>query len=498
MNKLLILTGVLAAGLSALAQPNDSFANRTELAGAEVSANGNNTGATKEAGEPAHAGNAGGNSVWWSWTAPESGNVTISTMGSDLDTLLAVYTGNAVDNLTLIGQNDDAAGGRTSQVTFGAEAGTSYAIAVDGYNDAGTVSTGSIQLSIAPGTPGGGGDGDGDGDGTYTPMNAVYNGLISSPDGVAHDTAGYLTVKTTRTGRYSAKLVVGGRRYSASGALNGDGVGTGTIRRAGSTPLDLHLQVAEEGNTIYGTLSNEAESLDIVADRASYNARSNPAPQAGRYTFAFPGAEDSSAAPGGTSIGTVTVGTAGQLRFAGQLADGTKVTQSAMISERNQWPFYASVYGGQGSTIGWVTFNPDAEDDLYGPVLWTKTSRARARNYPGGFVIASDAIGSAYQPVRGSAAIDLPDGQLVLQGANLSEEMVEGVTLGSNNKFASSTGNRNLKLSLQSNTGLIKGTVTEPGTNRKLAVNGVVLQKQGYAAGYFLGGNRSGNVYVGP
>src|SRR5439155_22967066 len=46
---------------------NDLFANRAVLVGNAIVANGSNIGATKESGEPDHAGNAGGKSVWWSW-----------------------------------------------------------------------------------------------------------------------------------------------------------------------------------------------------------------------------------------------------------------------------------------------------------------------------------------------------------------------------------------------------------------------------------------------
>jgi len=57
--------------------------------------------ATKEPGEPNHAGDVGGHSLWYSWTATSSNPVTFDTIGSSFDTLLAVYTGNAVNSLTL-------------------------------------------------------------------------------------------------------------------------------------------------------------------------------------------------------------------------------------------------------------------------------------------------------------------------------------------------------------------------------------------------------------
>ena len=66
---------------------NDAFALRAGNSGASGSTAGSSTGASKEFGEPDHAGNAGGASLWWSWTAPATGTVTFDTQGSDFDTL---------------------------------------------------------------------------------------------------------------------------------------------------------------------------------------------------------------------------------------------------------------------------------------------------------------------------------------------------------------------------------------------------------------------------
>ncbi len=108
---------------------------------------GANIGASKEASEPIHAGNAGGASVWWTWTAPATADYAVSTLGSSFNTLLAVYTGATYPALSLVGGNDDDPnGGVTSLLILHAVAGTHYAIAVDGYNGA----TGTITLSIVP------------------------------------------------------------------------------------------------------------------------------------------------------------------------------------------------------------------------------------------------------------------------------------------------------------------------------------------------------------
>jgi Subtilase family len=115
---------------------NDNFADAIPLAGSDGSATGSNVDATQENGEPVHAGVGGGSSVWWRWQAPETGAATISTFGSDYDTVLAVYTGPAVGQLTPVASNDDSLGLLQSQVEFTSVAGTTYQIAVDGFAEA--------------------------------------------------------------------------------------------------------------------------------------------------------------------------------------------------------------------------------------------------------------------------------------------------------------------------------------------------------------------------
>ncbi len=126
---------------------NNQFVNRLLLSGTSVQTTGTNVGATRESGEPVHAGVTGGKSVWWSWTATSSGSITISTAGSSFDTTLGVYRGTAVNSLTRVASNDDENfdnGLYTSKLAFNAVAGTTYQIAVDGYEG----EAGSIRLSL--------------------------------------------------------------------------------------------------------------------------------------------------------------------------------------------------------------------------------------------------------------------------------------------------------------------------------------------------------------
>jgi hypothetical protein len=117
----------------AMVPTNDDFGGAHVLSGESPSRSGYTLAASHEVGEPFHAGARGTGSVWYAWTAPRDLRTTADTCGSGGDTLLAVYTGSAVDALSLVAADDDApACGPNSSVAFDAAAGTTYWIAVDG------------------------------------------------------------------------------------------------------------------------------------------------------------------------------------------------------------------------------------------------------------------------------------------------------------------------------------------------------------------------------
>jgi len=161
MKNLLCLLPLLALSAFAAAPPpaNDDFANRTILVSSgSISVSGRNASATTQASEPTISGDIVSRSVWWEWSAPFSGPVTISTGGSSFDTLLGVFTGTALGVLTSIAENDDAGtGAYTSTVNFNAVSGIPYIILVGGFNGAGgkiqlgiTVSSGPCSYTVSP------------------------------------------------------------------------------------------------------------------------------------------------------------------------------------------------------------------------------------------------------------------------------------------------------------------------------------------------------------
>lgn len=123
--------GVFALSWEVEPPANDDFVNRLTLWGADGNRSGDNWGATAEIGEGLHCGNLASTSVWWTYE-PQSvpGRLQIDTDGSDFDVVIAVYTGDAVNDLTEQACNADV--GSNLAVELNTLPGQSYHVAIAG------------------------------------------------------------------------------------------------------------------------------------------------------------------------------------------------------------------------------------------------------------------------------------------------------------------------------------------------------------------------------
>jgi hypothetical protein len=114
---------------------NDIFANRIQLHGIDIVAKGYNAGAVAQAGAPGIGNGSTGKTVWWSWTAPVSGPVSIGLTNSDFAFPAAVFTGSALNRLSLVaagagGVSFNAVARQTYQIAVGDASGQTGAIAM--------------------------------------------------------------------------------------------------------------------------------------------------------------------------------------------------------------------------------------------------------------------------------------------------------------------------------------------------------------------------------
>lgn len=286
---------------------NNNFAGAQLITGRSALISGANAQATLEPGEPRIRDFPGGKSLWYRWTAPFSARFHLALKSAGFDPLLAVYTGSALQNLTLVAASDDAdreAGGTSDTtdaiVSFTATAGTTYHFQVDGkaigaepptnasftltLNDALWQIVTDAAVTSAP---------------TVGPDGALYVGTIG----------GWLHAFNADGRRRWPAIEVGGLLDTSSAALAPDGtlyLGAGPVSAAGSDAKLYAFDSAtgtKKWEIVVGTGANANNAVTLAADGTIYVHSDE-----GRlFAFTDQGTPKWSAPVPGTSYASATV-----------------------------------------------------------------------------------------------------------------------------------------------------------------------------------------------
>jgi hypothetical protein len=243
-------TGISSTNFTVVvAPPNDNFANRLPLNGLSVPATGTNVNATTEAGEPNHDFFTPSKTVWWTWTAPGSGSVTIDTLTSSFDTVLAVYTGSAVNALTRIASNDQFGGTSQSSVTFSAAGGTVFQIVVGGFfGSQGNIAL-HLLLTLAPPTVSG-----------FNPAS----GFVGT--GVTIDGTNFTGATAVRSNGISASFTVNSNTSITATVPNGATTGPISVQTPiGTATSASNFTVSQAARTFVSVAGNDANNCANVA-----------------------------------------------------------------------------------------------------------------------------------------------------------------------------------------------------------------------------------------
>ncbi|MGP8200491.1 MAG: beta strand repeat-containing protein [Limisphaerales bacterium] len=317
----------------------------------------------------------------------------------------------------------------------------------------------------------------------FTVVAGVYNGLFSPTNGVSGESSGFITatIPASSRGAYSAKVLLDGGAYPLSGTFNLSGNAEQIVSRSGKTPMTVNLQLTNE-DQLTGSVSDittNGWTSIIQADRADFNAKSNPATTfEGQYTLIIPGTTNTDTGPFGVSYGTVKVASSGTITLAGNLADGTPISQSTVVSQDGYWPLYVNLYGGKGLLWGWNYFINNNITNASVLSWINETNSSKTAVYRSGFTNQRATI---------TGGIYAPSQSLPLGLTAIFEE--------SNGPISPS------KLTLRTNktTGVISGGFAVPANSKQtIKFNGVILQGQTNAQGYFLGTNQSGIFLLSP
>lgn len=335
----------------------------------------------------------------------------------------------------------------------------------------------------------------------FAVVAGVYQGLVQS-NSPSQQTSGSITITSTASGSFSAKLTMGGVTYSFKSVFDNNGNGTSIIPRVSGNSLTVTLQIDLTNGTdqITGTVSDGTFTSALIANRSVFSSRNNPATQyAGYYTIVLPPnpGDTGPSFPQGDGFGTVKVDTSGRIKLSATLGDGAKISQSAVVSKDGAWPVFLPLYSKHGLLSGWVTFtNTVGVSDLGGTLSWSKPAGAPGKTYPNGFTTQVTLVGAQYvAPPAGTPALPVNNtacNLLITTGSgDLASFASNSVTLDVNNKVSLCDTNR-FKLSIKAKTGLFSGSFIDPSTAKSTTFNGALLQKQNDGAGFFLSGGQTG------
>jgi len=360
-----------------------------------------------------------------------------------------------------------------------------------------------------------------DGGGSFSPTNTVafkynpsvpnpflaeegtFNGLFLDTNNVTEASSGFFTLALATSGAFTGKIMTSGSTYSLPTTTPFDAGGQVEFTvptKQGTLTFNLQLDVSDPASQqITGTVSDGIWTAGLTADRATFNATTNkPVNYEGLYTLAIAGNDDEAASPGGFGCATFSINPAGLITMAGNFADGTAMSQSVSVSKDGRWPFYAAYAppptGNGGAVVGWLTFSNQPASALGGTLRWFRPAGMSPAVYQSGFTnLAVPMTGSAYDP-RDKPLLGLTNGQVTLAGGNLPFAITNRVTLSSNGTITVFPPNTNkLALAINKTAGGISGSFANPSNPKQtVKINGVLLQKQTNAVGYFLGASQSG------
>jgi hypothetical protein len=325
---------------------------------------------------------------------------------------------------------------------------------------------------------------------TFNDVKGTYNGLVFNPSGVTAANSGYITITTSAKGTqgsFSARLQMGGGKYSASGAFDASGAFTGPIG-----PWTLHLLVDLHGadhitGDITSSISDGNWTATLLANRVVFS-KTHFTSLVGSYTMVVQPTDSAI----GNGIGTLTVDSSGNVKWSLVLPDATKLKGTTTLSKDGSWPLYSTPYKSGGVVVGWMKFGSHPSDGFDGPGVWLKPAGV-STIYPQGVTMGVGVSGSHYKAPPSYRAFG--SSKLILSGGGLGSPITNSVTWGSDNKVSNVSGNP-LKLTVNTSTGTFQGTAgSGQGT---VSFQGVLFEKNDVGLGFFLGSDQSGTVSFAP
>ncbi len=371
----------------------------------------------------------------------------------------------------------------TSFIDSGRTAATEYCYRIVAYDNVGNNSAQSASVCAttlaAP---------------AVVPLAGTYAGLVLHPTSPKHADSGTISVTVRADGSFSASVGLGGVRSSFSSRFTEAGTTSVSIPRTGLATLTVNLVIHNSHGEITGTVADGSRTVQVLAPRKFWS-RALPCPWAGTYRLKFaPPEAGTSAIPEGYGYGTLLVRTDGSASFRGYLADGTMVLSSSFVSEDGYFPLYGLLYRRGGSSVSWLTLQPDGT--ATGVLDWFRGA-ATSGYYTNGFAASCEVTG-VNVPTGLSTAADANGTSLELQfgGSEFPQGIVKQLWEDSRGRISViPVGDRTVTLRLNRRTGEFYGTARKTATDPLLRYRGMLDITGATGAGFHLSPTRGGYLH---
>jgi hypothetical protein len=216
----------------------------------------------------------------------------------------------------------------------------------------------------------------------------------------SYENRGFLALKLTPTGAFTATVQVAGDVYRFAGAFDTYGNFTAYLGDQGGIkfarvfrqPRTINLSFApDQSREINCDLSSGgiifhkgiiidpppfAQSFSAIANRSPFSAKKNPCPARGHYTGNM--APQAASSLRGSGIFLTATSADGRTSARGILADGTRWSTASALGESLALPLYVPLYKKAGSLSGTMTFTTQRGRQGSGELLWARPAGAES------------------------------------------------------------------------------------------------------------------------
>jgi hypothetical protein len=378
----------------------------------------------------------------------------------------------------------DGATGATYQIAAATEIGD-YDVVVT--NMVGSVTSDTVALSFVD----------------WAAVAGNYQGLLEGPDlqdPLADPYPGRVTAALTKTGKLTGKLEYLGMSYRFSIKLDASLQGTSLpIKRGTQTPATLVAHLDSVNKVLELTASHQGTTQLFeatgVAPQIPKRPKTAPAARAGRYTLLLApgtGAPTNLTAPG---FLTVNVGKTGSTTWVGKLPDLTAVRGSASLTTDDRLAIFSLLYPRKFPLAGYFGGPMEVQATaVTGDFVWRKPNQnGKGKFWPGGVDLLLSGDGKPYIAPARNVRVMPETLSLRLDGPIPNGTFERTLTLSEQNKFIFALPNaEKVKLTLNRTTGGITGSYFDSVLRATRKLEGVILQGEDRAGGFFPGATEVG------